>query len=214
MLTPHRRRSLALLVLTALVAASAPMRAAADGDLYDRMQHVNASLTSYQADVTAAVSLHSPPYISPVLNGTAYYRKPDQAAVNFHTIPLIAAQAKHVVGQLEAPIDWPHLYDVTPTGDDGTTSTFRLVRKKNGRIDHVDVKVDDKTATVTAMTYIYKDSGGTIAFTQTYDEIGHDFVVKDQVGKVDIPHVSADVHTTFSNYKINVPVPDSVFASE
>ena len=94
---------------------------------------------------------------------------------------------------------------------DGTTASFRLVRKKNGRIDHVDVKVDDTTATVSAMTYFYRDNGGTIAFTQAYDRVGDDYVLKQQNGKVDIPHYSADVTSTFTNYQLNVAVPDTVF---
>ena len=85
------------------------------------------------------------------------------------------------------------------------------MRKKNGRIDHVDVKVDDKTATVTEMTYFYKDDGGTIKFSNVYDQISGNYVVKQQTGKVDIPHYNADISSTFANYKINVPVNDKVF---
>jgi outer membrane lipoprotein-sorting protein len=85
------------------------------------------------------------------------------------------------------------------------------VRKKNGRIDHVDVTVDDRTATVSAMIYYYKDDGGTIAFKQTYDDINGNYVIDAQTGKVDIPHYNADVTSKFSNYKVNVDVPDSVF---
>jgi hypothetical protein len=84
------------------------------------------------------------------------------------------------------------------------------VRKKTGRIEHVDVKVDDKTATVTGMTYHYTD-GGSIAFTQSYDEIGGNYLVKQQNGKVTTPNYNADVSSTFSNYKVNVPVDDKVF---
>ncbi len=193
------------------VADPAAGGAAGSGDLFARMQRVNTNLTSYQADVTVAILTHGPPFISPTLQGKAYFKKPDKNAVVFDTVPFIAQQAKHVVAQMEPPAEWPQVYDVTPTGDDGTTSTFRLVRKKNGRIDHVDVSVDDATATVGAMTYFYRDNGGTIAFTQTYDKVGDDYVLKQQTGKVDIPHYNADVTSTFSNYKLNVSVPDTVF---
>ncbi len=208
------RRSFAFLAAAALAAgAPSPSSAQTSGDLYARMQRVNAGLRSYQADVTVAVDTHGPPYISPTLQGKVYFKKPDKSAVVFQTIPFLAQQAKHVVAQIEPPSEWPQIYDVTPTGDDGTTAGFKLVRKKNGRIDHVDVKVDDKTATVTGMTYFYKDQGGTVSFTQSYDQIGGNYVVRAQTGKVDIPHYSADVSSTFSNYKLNVAVPDSVFES-
>jgi len=204
---------LAVLTLAALAAApSRPVAAAApDADLYARMQRVNSDLQSYQADVTVAIQLHTFPFLSPTLEGKAYYKRPDKTAVQFQTVPALAGQLKKVVGQMEPPSDWPKLYDVTPTGDDGTTATFKLVRKKNGRIDHVDVKVEDKTATVIEMTYFYKDDGGTIRFDNTYDQIGSNFVVKHQTGKVDVPHYNADISSSFANYKINVPVDDKVF---
>jgi outer membrane lipoprotein-sorting protein len=209
------RRSLCVALAIGLLLGAAPSLAdtgAAPGDLYARMQRVNTNLESYQADVTVAILTHGPPFISPTLQGKMYYKKPDKNAVIFDTVPFIAQQAKHVVAQIEPPAEWAQVYDVTPTGDDGTSATFRLVRKKHGRIDHVDVKVDDKTATVSAMTYFYNDNGGTIAFQQTYDLVGDDYVLKTQTGKVDIPHYNADVTSTFSNYHLNVSVPDTVFA--
>jgi hypothetical protein len=205
------RRSFAFLTALALLGAAAPAQnQPGSGDLYARMQRVNAGLSTYQADVTVAVSTHGPPYISPTLQGKVYFKKPDKNAVVFDTIPLLAQQVKRVVGQMEPPAEWPAIYDVTPGSDDGKTATFKLVRKKSGRIDHVEVTVDDKTATITGMTYYYKD-GGSVAFTQTYDEIGGNYLVKQQNGKVDISNYSADVNSTFSNYKINVPVDDKVF---
>lgn len=212
----HRSRSVLLAVALGLTAApsladtGAPV--AATSDVYARMQRVNANLTSYQADVTVAILTHGPPYISPTLQGKMYFKKPDKNAVVFDTVPFIAQGAKRVVAQLEPPAEWPQVYAVAPTGDDGTSATFRLVRKKNGRVDHVDVRVDDKTATISAMTYFYRDNGGTIAFTQTYDHVGENYLIKQQSGKVDIPHYNADVTSTFSHYELNVDVPDTVFS--
>jgi hypothetical protein len=208
------RRSFALFAAAALAALVAPVfPASAQDDLYARMQRVNTGLNSYQADITVAIKMNSFPYLSPTLNGKAYYKKPDKTAVQFQSVPALAGQLKKVVGQMEPPSDWPRLYEVTKTGDDGNVATFKLVRKKNGRIDHVDVKVDDKTATVSEMTYFYKESegGGSIKFTNQYDQIAGNFVVKAQTGKVDIPHYNADINSTFANYKINVPVSDAVF---
>jgi hypothetical protein len=208
------RRSFAFLAAAAMLGLAAPaLSASAQDDLYARMQRVNTGLNSYQADVTVAIKMNSFPYLSPTLEGKAYYKKPDKTAVQFQSVPALAGQLKKVVGQMEPPSDWPRLYEVSKTGDDGNAATFKLVRKKNGRIDHVDVKVDDKTATVTEMTYFYKESegGGSIKFTNQYDQIAGNFVVKAQTGKVDIPHYNADINSTFANYKINVPVNDAVF---
>jgi hypothetical protein len=208
------RRSFSLLAAAAFAALIAPsLPASAQDDLYARMQRVNSGLTSYQADITVAIQMHTFPYLSPTLEGKAYYKKPDKNAVQFQSVPALAGQLKKVVGQMEPPSDWPKLYEVTKTGDDGTNAMFKLVRKKNGRIDHVDVKVDDKTATVSEMTYVYKESegGGSIKFVNTYDQIAGNFVVKQQTGKVDIPHYNADISSKFANYKLNVPIDEKVF---
>jgi hypothetical protein len=206
------RRSFTFLAAAALVALAAPSApASAQDDLYTRMQRVNNGLNTYQADVTVAIKMNTFPYLSPTLEGKAYYKKPDKNAVQFQSVPALAGQLKKVVGQMEPPSDWPKLYEVSKTSDDGSTAMFKLVRKKNGRIDHVDVKVEDSTATVSEMTYFYKEDGGSIKFTNTYDRIGGHFVVKAQTGKVDIPHYNADISSTFANYKINVPVNDAVF---
>ncbi|GAC1576232.1 MAG: hypothetical protein NVS3B7_09060 [Candidatus Elarobacter sp.] len=210
------RRTFSLLAAAAFVAISAPTFTSAasaqgEGDLYARMQRVNSGLKSYQADVQVAIKMNTFPFLSPTLDGKAYFKKPDRSAVQFQSVPALAGQLKKVVGQMEQPSEWPKLYDVSPTGDDGTTATFKLVRKKNGRVDHVDVKVDDKSATVTEMTYVYKEDGGSIRFTNTYDQIGANYVIKTQIGKIDIPRYNADISSTFANYKINVAISDAVF---
>lgn len=208
---PHRR-SIAFLAAAALLALAAPSTAAfAQDDLYARMQRVNTGLNTYQADVVVAIKMNTFPYLSPTLEGKAYYKKPDKNAVQFQSVPALAGQLKKVVGQMEPPSDWPKLYEVTKSSDDGAVAMFKLVRKKNGRIDHVDVKVDDKTATVSEMTYFYKEDGGSIKFTNTYDQVAGNYLVKAQTGKVDIPHYNADINSTFANYKINVALDDKVF---
>jgi hypothetical protein len=177
------------------------------------MQRVNAGLHSYAATLHVDVTTHGFPYISPSLDGTAYYEEPDRTAVIFETVPALASQFKKIYPQIEPPSEWSRIYDVTPLSDDGTVAQFRLVRKKNGRIDHVDVSVDDATATISSMAYFYKD-GGSIAFQQTYQQIDGNYVIKNQTGKIDIPHYSADVASTFSNYRLNIKIDDQVFATD
>lgn len=208
-----RRRVLLLggawTVAPTLVAA----QSAAPSDLYARMQKLNAGLKSYQAAFHVDVHMRSFLPLNPSLDGIAYYKQPDKNAIVFNTVPILAQQFKKIYPQLEPPSEWPKLYDVAPGSDDGTTSDFRLVRKKSGRIDHVDVTVDDKTATVTSMTYVYRD-GGSVSFQQTYRAIDGNYVLATQAGKVDLPQYKADVASTFSNYKLNVAIDDGVFAPE
>jgi outer membrane lipoprotein-sorting protein len=214
MLATFTRFALALVLVAAAspgVRADAPAGDAAA--VYARMQQVNSGLESYQADLHVDITTHGFPFISPSLDGKAYFERPDKNAVVFETMPALASAFKKVYPQLEPPSEWPRIYDVTPISDDGTTSEFRLVRKKNGRIDHVEVTVDDRTATIRSMAYIYKD-GGTISFQQTYAVVDGNYVIKSQTGRVDIPHYSADVASTFSNYQLNVKIDQGVFATD
>jgi hypothetical protein len=211
MLALFARVTLAVALIAGSIAADAP--SPDGGAVYSRMQRVNADLKSYQADLHVDVTTHGFPFISPSLDGKAYFEQPDKNAVVFETVPALASEFKKVYPQLEPPSEWSTVYDVTPVADNGTTAQFRLVRKKTGRIDHVDVTVDDRTATVTSMAYIYKD-GGTISFQQTYAVLSGNYVIKSQTGKVDLPSYHADVASSFSNYKLNVPIDQGVFATD
>jgi outer membrane lipoprotein-sorting protein len=207
-------RSLLVLALAAAGFGTAPAGAAGDAPgVYARMQKVNANLKSFQADFHVDVTTHGFPFISPSLDGKAYFQQPDKNAVIFDSVPALANAFKKVYPQLEPPAEWPAIYDVSPVADDGTSSRFRLVRKKDGRVDHVDVSVDDRTATVTSMSYIYKD-GGTISFQQTYFLMDGNYVIKTQTGTVDLPQYHADVASQFSNYKLNVRIDQQVFATD
>lgn len=200
-----------MLALT-VAAAAAPTFAEGGnaGDVYARAQKTNSNLKSYTADVHVDTKMNSFPFLSPTLTGTAYFKKPDKNAVLFDSVPALASQLKKVYPQIEPPSEWPTIYDVTPLSDDGAVSALRLVRKKNGRIDHIDVKLDDKMATVVAMTYFYKD-GGSVSLQQAYEQMDGNYVIKSQTGKIDIPHYNVDLNSTFHNYKLNVNVDDKVF---
>ena len=206
-------RSLLAVAVAAGSLAAGPGPSDSGAAVYARMQHVNAGLKSYQADLHVDVTTHGFPYISPSLDGKAYFEQPDKNAVIFESVPALANAFKKVYPQLEPPSEWPTIYDVTPVADDGTTAQFRLVRKKNGRIDHVDVAVDDKTATVSSMAYVYKD-GGSISFQQTYMILDGNYVIAKQTGKVDLAQYHADVASTFANYKLNIRVDPQVFATD
>jgi hypothetical protein len=213
MLVLLTRLGLALALTLGAIAAAPPSTTGDAAAVYARMQRVNAGLKSYQADLHVDVTTHGFPFISPSLDGKAYFEQPDKNAVVFETVPALASQFKKVYPQLEPPSEWAQTYDVTPVSDDGTTAQFRLVRKKSGRIDHVDVSVDDRTATVSSMAYIYKD-GGTISFQQTYAVVDGNYVIKSQSGKVDLPQYHADVASSFTNYKLNVQIDQQVFTTD
>jgi outer membrane lipoprotein-sorting protein len=190
---------------------SAPVLLDAESNVvFKHMIALNASLRTYEATVHLDVSLKTFPYISPSLDGTAYYKKPDKEAVVFDTVPALAAQFKKVYPKIDPPAQWRTLYDVYVLGDAAGTTTFRLVPKKNGRVDHLDVTADDAKGTITGYTWTYKD-GGFVTFDQSYKSLDGNFLVDKQSGHVELPSYRADVTSQFSNYRLNVGVADSIF---
>jgi hypothetical protein len=181
--------------------------------LFKRMVALNSGVRSYTADVHLDVALKTFPYISPSIDGAVYFKKPDRTAIVFDTVPALASQFKKVYPKVDPPAIWSTLYDVAVIGDDGTTTLFRLRPKKNGRVDHLDVRVDDPTATIRAYSWTYKD-GGSISFDQSFTAIGGNYLVDKQTGHVDLPSYKADVSSAFTNYKLNVAVADSVFVEK
>ncbi|HMD02997.1 MAG TPA: hypothetical protein VKG44_08555 [Candidatus Baltobacteraceae bacterium] len=178
--------------------------------LLRRMVQLNSKVKTYRAVVHLDVALKTFPYISPSLEGNVYYKQPDKEAVVFDTVPALASQFKKVYPRVDPPASWLRIYDVAQMGDDGALTTFRLVPKKNGRVEHLDVKVDDATATIKSYIWTYKE-GGFVSFDQTFETLDGNYLVEKQSGHVDLPSYKAEVTSAFSKYQLNVQIADSVF---
>ena len=178
--------------------------------LLQRMTQVNSGLQSYTASMHVDVALHTFPFLSPALDGTFYYKAPDKDAIVFDTVPVLAKAFQKVYPKFDPPSRWPSLYTITVVGSDANTTTLRLVPKKHGRVAHLDVRVDNATATGASYAWTYED-GGDVTFDQQYMRVEGNYLVKSQTGKVNLPSYKADVTSTFSNYKLNVPISDKVF---
>jgi hypothetical protein len=181
--------------------------------VYKRMTQVNAGLHSYKADLHADIALKTFPFLSPGLDGNIYFKQPDKQAVNFQTVPALAAQFKKLYPHVEPPSVWPSIYTISVLGDEAGLTTFRLVPKKHGRVQHLDVKADDATATIKSMTWTY-DDGGFVTFDQTVFLKDGNYLIKSQTGHVDLPSYKADVTIAYSNYKLNVAIADAVFTPD
>ncbi len=205
----------------ALIASGAPARSAPesapvaiqslDGSpLLRRMVNLNPNLKSYKATIHLDVALKSFVPLNPSLDGSIFFKQPDKEAVVFDTVPSLASQFKKVYPRVDPPSSWLRLYDVTQMSDDGSVTLFRLIPKKNGRIEHLDVKADDSNATIKGYTWTYKD-GGYVSFEQTFETIAGNLLPEKQTGHVELPSYKADVTSAFSNYQLNVAIADSVF---
>ncbi|MEO6836341.1 MAG: hypothetical protein ABI231_10615 [Candidatus Tumulicola sp.] len=203
----------AIALITLIALGLTGSRAGAADDLLTRMAALNPNLHTFTATMHANVALKSFPFMTVQLVGTYYHKEPSQNKVVFSSgVPALAQQFDKLYAHIEAPSRWQQVYAVTVVSDDGTTTTFRLVPRKRGNVDRVDVKADDKTATVDSMRWSY-DNGGYAEMNNRYGTVGGNVVVTSQTGHVEEPGYTADISSTIDNYKINAPLSDGLFAS-
>jgi len=201
-------RTAAALGVLALLGAGA--QAAAPRDILSRMAALNPHLRAYEATIHVDIALHTFPYISPSLDGVYYHKEPSKDKIAFNAVPAIAKQFNKIYPHIESPSRWRKVYTVSNQGDSGTQTTLKLVPRIRGRVDHITVKVDDRTATIVGMTWNYND-GGYASLSQSFTTINGNMVAKSQSGHVDVPNYRADLTSSFSNFKMNPAIPDSIF---
>lgn len=175
--------------------------------LLAKMTGVNPDLETYEAAIKVDVKMKTFPFLSPTLTGRVYWERPDRAAVVFDTLPALANQFKKVYPRIEAPSQWQSIYYVSLAGPD----RVRLVPRKHGRIDHIDVTVNPD-GTIGSMHWFYND-GGDVVMNQTFGNVQGRTLVTEQRGTVDLPSYKGDIQAAFTDYKVNVKLPASVFAS-
>ncbi|MDQ2865456.1 MAG: hypothetical protein M3R51_04465 [Candidatus Eremiobacteraeota bacterium] len=200
------------LFLTAAAAlALVPLASHADDDLLARAAAVNSNLHSYTATLHAHVVLTSFPFLTTDLAGTYYHKDPNKDKLDITSgLPGIAKQFDKLYPHIVAPQQWRNVFAVTRAGDDGTTTTYRLVPRKRGNIDHIDAGISDKDATVSSMQWHYYN-GGSATMNNIYSVVQGNVLVTSQSGSVDEPSYKGAVTSTLDGYKINPRLADSVF---
>ena len=184
---------------------------ATDDPLLARAGAINADLHSYTATMKAHVTLTSFPHMSADIVANVYHKDPDLNKIEVTSgLPIMASQFNHFVLQLEPPSQWDRLYAVTRESDYGV-STYKLVPKVPGNIDHIDAVINDSTALVTELTWTYAN-GGTAHIVNTYSKIDGSYVVTAQTGTVNEPSYQGKIDATLDDYKLNAAISDSTFA--
>lgn len=202
----------AALFASCLLIAGVPAQAqpADAGALIRRMAAAD-DVRSYTASVHADIAMHSFPFLSPSLDGTYYHKEPSKNKIVFTSgLPFIAKQFSKVYPEVESPGRWEQKYVVSVESADAASTTLKLVPRKHGRIDHIDAKIDNATADVVQLRWNYND-GGYATLDQTYTLVQGHRLVTQQTGHFEVPHYNADLKSTFSAFKINADIPDSIF---
>lgn len=203
--------------VTAL-AASIAIATAAHGqalqalDVVQRAAEQNAGLQSYTARATFDVDLHAFVTIHPTLHATYYYKHPDKAEVVFDTMPVLAEQFQHLYAALATADKWPTVYNIRFSAAPAPGKPYELTMtpKKEGNVDRVLVTIDPQTFAITRMEWRY-ENGSWIDMQQTNGKVGNFVLPVGQVGDFNLPSYKAHAVASYSEYHINVPIPDSVF---
>ena len=174
----------------------------------------NAEMQSYQAQVSVDFRLRSFPYISQHLNGTTYFKRPDNFEVVFEKVPSYAKGFDKLYSDIDDPTSWAKRFDLSLVGSQTVAGhrdvIVRLVQKVRGQIDHQDVAIDPMTARIDAMSWSYYN-GGTISMTQEFQHVGAFTVLAKQHATIRIPFVHASADAVYHHYRTNVAIDDSVF---
>lgn len=203
-----------VLLAFTLAVSCVPLPTQAGDDLLARAAAVNPSLHSYMATMHAHVALKSFPFLSTDLSGTYYHKDPNKDKLEITSgLPGLAKQFSKLYPHLVTPAQWADIFDVSKTSDDGKLTTYKLVPKKRGNIDHIDATISDKDAVVTSMTWHYYN-GGTASMNNSYSVVDGNQVVTAQTGSVDEPAYKGDIDTKLDNYKLNPSISDSIFQEQ
>jgi outer membrane lipoprotein-sorting protein len=203
--------SLACLATSLPAKADPPLDAAL---IMQRVEARNPSLKSFRARVHVHAHMLTFPWLSPNLEGTSYFKSPDNYEVVFDRVPSYAHGIDKLFGDIADPAAWRKdsdiVFDGVKTIDGHPLLALRITKKiRSDQIKDTVAYVDPALYQVVRMEYRYVD-GGVITMTQTFRSEGPYSVVATQ--HADIHHrVHAVADASFGAYELNVALADSVF---
>lgn len=216
-------KSLAALVLAGAAVLAAGTPAAADsGDaartIMARIEQRNPSLQTFQARVHVDIRMLSFPWLSPKLDGTSYYKRPDNYEVVFDRVPSYAKGFNKLFGDIGDPAAWERVSNIAYAGvqtiDGRPLIALSMTKKiRSDQIKDTVAYIDPATYQVVRMDWHYTN-GGSITMTQTYKREGAYDVIATQHADIRIPRVHAVANATYGQYQTNVAVDDAVFTKK
>jgi outer membrane lipoprotein-sorting protein len=211
-----------LSLLAALALAFGPASPAAaqssPGAILAGIASRNPALQTYQARVHVNVHQLNFPWLSPKLDGTSYFKRPNSYEVVFDRVPSYAHGIDKLFGTIDDVATWMKEWNIAYGGvqnvDGHSVYALRMTKKiYSDQIQDTVAYVDPVTYQVVRMDWHYRN-GGTITMTQTYRQQGQFNVVATQHADINIPHVHAIADATYGEYQTNVAVSDAVFAGK
>jgi anti-anti-sigma factor len=208
---------LAGLVAVLSLQCAVPAQAGSAPEPSELVSHLvaqNPDMRSFQATLHVDFQLRTFPYIAQHLDGTAYFKRPDNYEVVFTNVPSYARGFDKLFADIGDPSGWERRFVVSVAGEReirGRRDTLiRLVQRVRGMIDHEDVAVDTHAWRIDQMEWHYYN-GGVISMTQDYQSVNGFNVLKAQHATIRIPYIHASAEGRYDGYRTNVAIDDAVF---
>ena len=187
-------------------------------EVIQKMAERNPSLSSYRARVHVDVRMLSFPFLAPKLDGTSYFKRPDNYEVVFDRVPGYAKGFQRLFNDVGDPVGWEKDQNVTLEGVKELYGRPMLVLRMTKNIhstilDHTLAYVDPTNYELLQMEWYYT-SGGKITMRQWYRTEGGFTLLSTQHADISIPHVHAVADSRYETYQTNVAVDDSVFTKK
>ncbi len=216
-----RAGAYAAVFLLASLGLGAPSSAAPETEdptaLVTRVTEQNAEMRSYEARVSVDLQMRNFPYVALHLDGTTYFKRPDNFEVVFEKVPSYAKGFERIYSDIGDPSSWPRRFTMSIVGQKTVEGhpdvVVRLIQKVRGMIDHEDVAIDPVSARIDDMEWHYYN-GGVISMSQDYAQVGAFNLLSRQHATVHIPYIHASAEAEYSNYHTNVAIDDSIFTKE
>lgn len=200
--------------LFAIPAFAQPDRPTDPAQIIARVQERNPNLSSYQGRLHVDLRMTSFPFYRTGLDASTYYKKPSNYEVVFDRVPRLAKGFDKLFADVGDPSTWEKRFVITYEGETAYNGhpdlQLKMVQRVRGMIDHETVLVDPIAWTVDSIRYDYYN-GGHITMTQTFRQIGGFSMIAEQSAQIAIPYAKAVAHGSYSDYKTNVALDDSVF---
>jgi len=207
-------------VFIALAIPAARAQGPAANDPAAIIAHVvdrNPDLGTYQSRVHIDVKMTSFPWLHEHLDGSTYFKRPNNFEVAFDRVPGYAKGFEKLYTDIGDPATWEKRFVITIVGtrpfEGHQDIELRMVQRVRGMIDHETVLVDPAAWAIDEMEYHYY-TGGVIAMTQHFQTIEGHSMLASQDASIDIPHVRAVAHGTYGEYRVNVAIDDAVFTGK
>jgi hypothetical protein len=190
----------------AALALAAPALAndASARTIVDAVAARTTTVSSYTANISLHVAMHSFPFVRLTISGDTAYQQPGQYSVKMHTLPALAKAFQNVSGDAGDPTVWVRKYDIAvdarAQAQQGQIA-LRLTQRTRGQIDHAEAFVDIATMTVARMEWFY-NNGGHIAIDYHYAPIGSIMMVDRQTAEISMPSIRASATAELSNYAL------------